>query len=243
LDFQQRALDAVTQKIKAAGSDGRESTGLSLSYSLASVIQSWLFFGVASEALGRNIRHEEFAGADADGPHLSIDLRIPKWYWRELKARWDELDDSLTDAEFEAKRVQVQNIYESAQIVALYMDVLASRLDDDMFTEILLSIHMLLYLVAYVLDSNTLKATQTSTSSASTRLLRRRMVKNGWCEKRLNFLDASPMSYLAFYFLSSCWTVWYWFDWLNCSADLVKGGALFIHVLRRLVDLARDHVP
>lgn len=50
------------------------------SHSLASAIQSWLFFGLASEALGRNIRHEEFAGADLDGPHPSIDLRIPEWY-------------------------------------------------------------------------------------------------------------------------------------------------------------------
>ncbi|TVY79520.1 hypothetical protein Focb16_v009781 [Fusarium oxysporum f. sp. cubense] len=182
-DFFKRALDA--------------------SHSLASAIQSWLFFGLASEALGRNIRHEEFEGADLDGLHTSIDLRIPEWYWRELKARWDELDDSLTAAEFEAKRTQLKKIYESAQIVVIYIDLLANSLDDNKLTGILLSIHMLLYLVAYVLDSNTLKVTQTTTSSASTKLLKRRMVKNGWCEKRLNFLDASPMFYPAFYFLSS----------------------------------------
>ncbi|KAL7770041.1 hypothetical protein ACKLNR_001425 [Fusarium oxysporum f. sp. zingiberi] len=182
-DFFKRALDA--------------------SHSLVSAIQSWLFFGLASEALGRNIRHEEFAGAELDGPHPSIDLRIPEWYWRELKARWDELDDSLTAAEFEAKRTQLKKIYESAQIVIIYMDLLANSPDDNKLTEILLSIHMLLYLVAYVLDSNTLKVTQTTTSSASTKLLKRRMVKNRWCEKRLNFLDASPMFYPAFYFLSS----------------------------------------
>lgn len=135
-DFFQRALDAETQKIKAAESDGQESTSLSLSHSLASAIQSWLFFGIASEALGRNIRHEEFAGADPDGPHLSIDLRIPEWYWRELKARWDELDDSLTAAEFEAKRAQLKKIYESAQILVIYMDLLANGLDDDKLTEI-----------------------------------------------------------------------------------------------------------
>jgi hypothetical protein len=202
-DFFKRALDAETQKIKAAESDGQESTSLSLSHSLASAIQSWLFFGIASEALGRNIRHEEFAGADPDGPHLSIDLRIPEWYWRELKARWDELGDSLTAAEFKAKRAQLKKIYESAQILVIYIDLLANGLDEDKLTEILLSIHMLLYLVAYVIDSNTLKVTQTTTSSASTKLLKRRMVKNGWCEKRLNFLDASPMFYPAFYFLSS----------------------------------------
>jgi len=83
------------------------------------------------------------------------------------------------------------------------MDFLANGLDDDKLTEILLSIHMLLYLVAYVLNFNTLQGTKTTTSSASTKLLKRRMVKNGWCEKRLNFLDASPMFYPAFYFLSS----------------------------------------
>ncbi|KAI8649100.1 HET domain-containing protein [Fusarium keratoplasticum] len=202
-DFFKRTLDAETQKMDAAESDGQESTSLPLSHSLASTIQSWLFFGLASEALGRNIRHEEFAGADPDGPHPSIDLRIPEWYWRELKARWDELDDSLTAAEFDAKRTQLKKIYESAQILVIYMDLLANVLDDDKLTEILLSIHMLLYLVASVLDSNTLKVTQTTTSSASTKLLKRRMVKNGWCEKRLNFLDASPMFYPAFYFLSS----------------------------------------
>jgi hypothetical protein len=198
-----RALDAERQKIKAAESDGQESTSLSLSHSLGPAIQLCLFFGVASEALGRNVRHEEFAGADLDGSHLSIDLRIPAWYWRELKARWDELDDNLTAAEFEAKRAQLKEIYNSALIFITFLDILANGQDDDQLTEILLSGHMLLYLVACVLDSSTLKVTQTHTSSASTMLLKRRMVKNGWCEKRLNFLDVSPMSYPAFYFLSS----------------------------------------
>ncbi len=202
-DFFERAFDAEMQMIKAAQSDGQESASFLLSHLLASVIQSWLFFGVASEALGRNIRHEEFAVTDHDGPHLSIDLRIPEWYWQELKARWDELDDRLTAAEFEAKRVQLKKIYESAQIYVIYMDLLANSLDDDELTEILLSIHMLFYLVAYVLDSETLKVIPMTRSSASTKLLKRRMVKNGWCEKRLNFLDTSPMVYPAFYFLSS----------------------------------------
>ena len=158
LDLFKKALDAERQKIKAAESDGQESTSLSPIHSLASVIQSWLFFGIASEALGRNIRHEEFAAADPDGPHLSIDLRIPEWYWRELKARWDELDDSLTAAEFEAKRAQLKKIYERAQILVICMDLLANGLDDDKLTEILLSIHMLLYLVAYILDSKDRKS-------------------------------------------------------------------------------------
>ena len=198
-----RWLDAERESINAAESDGQWSTGYSLSHSLASAMQSWLFFGMASQALGRHISYEEFAGADSDGSHISIDVRLPEWYWRELKARWDELDGSLTAAEFEAKRVQQKKIYESALILVVYMDTLAIYLNDDKLTEILLSIHMLLYLVAQVLDSNTPRITQTTTTSASTALLKRRMIKNGWCEKRLNFLDASPMTYPAFYFLSS----------------------------------------
>lgn len=191
------------QKLKAAESNGQESTSFSPSYCLGSSIQSWLFFGIASEALGRIIRHEELAVADPEGLHLSIDIRIPVWYWRELKARWDELDNSLTAAEFKAKRAQVEKIYENAQMLVIRMDVLANDLDDDKLTEILLSIYMLLFLVADVLDSSTLKVARTNTYLASTKLLRRRMVKNGWCEKRLNFLDASPMFYPALYFLSS----------------------------------------
>ena len=136
LDFFERALDAETQKIEAAESDGQESTSFSPIHWLASAVQSWLFFGIASEALGRNIRHEEFAGADPDGPHLFIDLRIPEWFWRELKARRDELDDSLTAAEFEAKRAQLKKIYESAQISVIHMDFLANSLDDDRLTKI-----------------------------------------------------------------------------------------------------------
>ncbi|RBR22706.1 hypothetical protein FVER53590_03256 [Fusarium verticillioides] len=117
-------------------------------------------------------------------------------------ARWDELNNSLTAAELEAKRTELKKVYQSAQIVLIYIDNVAN-LDDDKLTEILLSVHMLSYLVAYVLDSDTLKVAKTSTMSASTKLLKRRMIKNGWCEKRLNFLDASPMSYPEFYFISS----------------------------------------
>ena len=201
-NFFEWACDVKIAEIIAAQSDGREKASFSRSQSLASAIQSWLFFGIASEALGRNIRHEEFACADPDGPHPSIDLRIPEWYSRELKARWDELDDSLTATEFKAKRAKLRKIYKNALVSVICTEALASHLDDDKLTEVVLSIHMLLYLVAYVLNFD-LKVAQTIPMSASTNLLKRRMVKNGWCEKRLNFLDSSPMYYPALYFLSS----------------------------------------
>lgn len=202
-DFFEKAFDAELQKSKAGKLNERDGTASSLSSPLASTIQSWLFFGLASEALGRNIRPEEFADTGPDGQQFSIDLRIPEWYWWELKARWDELNDSLTAAEFEAKRAQLKKMYKSAQIIVIYIDFLANSLGDDKLTEVLLSMHILLYLVATVLDPDALKVTQTITSSASTKLLKSRMIKNGWCEKRLNFLHSSPMSYPAFYFLSS----------------------------------------
>lgn len=204
-DFFKDAIDGVTQKNDAAiKSDGHESSSLTLGQLLASAIQSWLFFGIASEALGRNIKHEEFASTQPDGDHLSIDIRIPAWYWRELKARWDELDDDIANAnEYEAKKAGLKKIYESAQIIVLYMDFLAISVDEGNLAETLLSVHLLLYLIASVLDDDELKVTQTVTESASTKLLKRRMIKNGWCEKRLNFMHASAMIYPAFYFLSS----------------------------------------
>ena len=104
LDFFEKALDAETQKIKAAESDGQESTSFSPSHSLASAIQSLLFFGIASEALGRNIRHEELAGpwtlVDALLPLHMVDVRPTTalktktcwrlWHIYTLKIGWAE---------------------------------------------------------------------------------------------------------------------------------------------------------
>jgi hypothetical protein len=202
-EFFKKVTDGIKENTNASDSDRQESTSLAVSNSLAIVTQEWLFFGVASEALGRNIRHEEFADADPGGPHLSIDICIPVWYWRDLKARWDELDGSLTAADFEAKRAQLKDIYESVKLNVIYMEVLADFFLNDKLTRVLLSVHMLLYLVAYVLDYDTLKVPQTIRDAATTKLLKHRMVGNGWCRKRLNFLDASPMFYPTLYFLSS----------------------------------------
>ena len=198
-----KTFDAETQIFEATGSDDQKSTGNSIGHLLASVIQSSLFFGIASEALGRNIRHEEFADTESNGSHLSMDVRIPFWYWRELKARWDELDDSLTTVDLMAKRVRLVCIIFDARMYVNYLDSMAKHINDDQLSGILLSVHLLLYLVAHVLDSSVFESTKTKTSLASMILLKRRMIKNGWCEKRLNFMDTSPVPYPAFYFLSS----------------------------------------
>ena len=194
-------LDAETQNIRNAAYDRQE--GCVFSHTLISAIQSWLFFGLASEALGRDIKHEEFAGVDPYGLHLSFDLRIPEWYWRELKARWSGQDNSFPTPQFQAERANLKIFYGIVQTSVTLLDALANGQDDDKLTQILLSIHMLLYLVADVLDCKTLKVIPTTVNSASTKFLKHRMIKNGWCEKRLNFLDASPMFYPALYFISS----------------------------------------
>jgi len=76
----EKVLDAKKKKAESDRPDGQESTNSSPRHSLASDIQSSLFFGVASKVLGRNIEHEEFAVTDPVRSHLSINLRIPEWY-------------------------------------------------------------------------------------------------------------------------------------------------------------------
>ncbi|KAG4412876.1 hypothetical protein IFR04_013985 [Cadophora malorum] len=46
----------------------------------ASVIESLLFFGLASEALGQKIKHEDFVTLSKDGcAEKTIEARIPEW--------------------------------------------------------------------------------------------------------------------------------------------------------------------
>jgi hypothetical protein len=203
LDFLKKVLETDMQQITNAQSDNQGTTSFSLARSLASAIQSWLFFGLASQALGRDIRYEEFASSATDGTPSTIDLRVPEWYWRELEDRWKKLDDSLTAAEYEAKTAELETIYEDARMQTIAMDFAADALQDDDLSKVLLSVHLMLYLVARAIESDTVKLTPAITRSASTKLLKRRMVENGWCEKRLNFLEASSMFHPELYFLSS----------------------------------------
>ena len=136
----------------ARESDEHERSKCVENHSLASAIQSWLFFGIASEALGRNVKHEEFADLDPHRSHLSIDLRVPRWYWRELKARWNELYGSLPASEFKARKARLEEVHESLHEVITKTDILMNDKDDDELAGILLSLQMLLYLVACVLD-------------------------------------------------------------------------------------------
>jgi hypothetical protein len=202
-EFFTKVFDAEKEKINASELVKPESASLGMDDLLASTTQAWLFFGIASEALGRSVKHEEFADVSPGETHPSIDVRIPIWFWRELKAQWVEIDGSLTAAEFEVKRAQLKKIYDSAILYVIYVDLVAGLSNDEKLTQVLLSVHMLLYLVAYVLDYSSPKATLAIKGMATTKLLKERMVGNGWCKKRLNLLYSFPMQYPALYFLSS----------------------------------------
>jgi len=168
--------------------------------SLASIIQSWLFFGLASEALGRDVTHDEFIEKCAVGTsEASIDLRIPKWFWSELKARWDNLQDTLSANKYERRKQEIKRYFNLAQMMVGYLDLDGEEGDTELAL-VLLLVHMLLYLIANLFDST--KILQPSLRCKSTQVLIQRMLKNGWCRKRLNF-EVVPMFYPALYFMSS----------------------------------------
>ncbi|PQE07484.1 Heterokaryon incompatibility protein [Rutstroemia sp. NJR-2017a BBW] len=137
--FFMRAVDAEEEKINVSVFDETGSTRSVVGDFLASTTQAWLFFGLASEALGRNVKHEEFADVGPGETLPCIDVRIPLWFWRELKDRWDELYASLTAAEFEDKRARLGSIYDSALLRAIDMDSKAHMLDYRNLTQVLLS--------------------------------------------------------------------------------------------------------
>lgn len=170
-------------------------------HSLASVIQSWLFFGLASEVLGRDIKHDEFIEKYAiDASEASIDLRIPKWFWTELKGRWDNLQTTISANEYEQKKEKILRCCNLALKRVCYLDIQEKKSARELDL-VLLSVHMLLYLIAALFGS--MDILQTSLQCNSAQVLIQRMLKNGWCRKRLNFVKVIPVFYPALYFMSS----------------------------------------
>ncbi|KAK4222930.1 hypothetical protein QBC38DRAFT_512675 [Podospora fimiseda] len=160
-----------------------------------SVVQGWLFFGLASEALGRDIAHDEFF----DNDQKSIDVRIPLWFWSELKTRWSKLRTRADQDTYMQKKEHLKKCYNLALEVVGFQDF--AGINNEHLPSILLSVHMLLFIITNTFASA--KVLQTSLRAISTQLLVERMVDNGWCRKRLNFLDSMRLAYPALYFLAS----------------------------------------
>ena len=167
----------------------------------APFVQAWCFFGLASEALGRDVAHDEFLEKCPVGTsETSIDLRIPLWFLSELKSHWRRLRDILSADAYEQKRKELKQCFDLVLVVLAHIDQLAEAGDAEL-SLVILSVHVLMYLIHDIFDSA--KLLKTCLESKSTQLLVRRMLKNGWCRKRLNFIKSTSMFYPTLYFMSS----------------------------------------
>ncbi|KIW02006.1 hypothetical protein, variant [Verruconis gallopava] len=152
---------------------------------VAAVLQAWLFFGLACEALGRDVDHNEFVElGDGAAPQGTIDLRMPIRFWTELQTRWCDLQARLSEAEFEGKKSHLMRCLELAETTMCRQDLNGQNMDDEDLAQ------------SYTV-------LQVTPRSKATQLLVRRMVQNGWCRKRLNFVQTTPMLYPGLYYMAS----------------------------------------
>jgi hypothetical protein len=125
----------------------------------ASIIQSWLFFGLASEALGRDVTHDEFLERCAVGTsETSIDLRIPLWFLSEFKARWKRLRSTLSADAYKRKERELKQCCVLVLITIGFRDLQAEEGDTEL-SLVVLSVHMLLYLICDMFGSTELLRT------------------------------------------------------------------------------------
>jgi hypothetical protein len=167
----------------------------------ASILQAWLFFGLASEALGRDVAHHEFLEKCAVGAsETSIDLRMPFWFWSELGARWKRLRNTVSADAYKHEQRKLK-LYCILTVIVLADRDLRAEQEDTQLSLVVLSVHMLFYLISGILDSPDVLRTNLKTKS--TQLLTQRMVENGWCRKRLNFIESTRTIYPVLYYMSS----------------------------------------
>ncbi|KAK0624003.1 hypothetical protein B0T14DRAFT_478080 [Immersiella caudata] len=192
------------QVLRAARATPASSSRLDVARNaLASTIQSWLFFGLATETLGRDIPHGEFIERSAHGGSDGwIDLRIPSWFWHQLRARWTSLKNTMSEHEYNEKQQRARACVTATKKMLDILDSMVYRPGLDLeLGPVLLSVHMLLYLIATIISE--IEVPLSDLSLVSTQFLVRRMVEVGWCRKRLNIIDVFPVSYPVLYFLSS----------------------------------------
>jgi hypothetical protein len=117
----------------------------------AAIAQTWLFFGLASEALGRDTLHEEFFDINSRGGLVtdSTDLRIPRWFHDELERHWDTLRNECPTDEYVRKRRDLERCITLAWTTVGILDLQGDK-EDSNLSLVLLSVHMLLYMIAGV---------------------------------------------------------------------------------------------
>ena len=178
--------------------------GCSKPHIAASVVQSWLFFGLASEALGRDVDHMEFVETSDGHSEGLIDIRIPKWFWVELRERLEHLRTTLPTEDFEKKRRNLSDCFVHTFGVLRLRDCAEDKEIDETLEIVFLSVQMLHCVIADVLGiPSDYCGSAADLSSKSTQVLLRRMIENGWCRRRLNFINAVTIPYPSLYYLSS----------------------------------------
>jgi hypothetical protein len=117
----------------------------------AAIAQTWLFFGLASEALNRDILHAEFLDIDSKGGLVmdSIDLRIPRWFHDELERYWDTLRNEFPADEYWRKKRDLERCITLTWTTIGILDLEGDK-EDSNLALVLLSVHMLLYMIAGV---------------------------------------------------------------------------------------------
>ncbi|KAL6711003.1 hypothetical protein ACN47E_006878 [Coniothyrium glycines] len=166
------------------------------------LIQSLLFFGLASVALGRTVKNADFLEERCEGADQKyIDLRMPSWFLEEIDRRWDRLKDTLSSETYEAKKAKLLERCEITTTIIIMIDQIGWAKENEECSVLLLSIHMLLFLIAKLFDKS--KVQRASLECGPTKLLVRRCIDNGWCRKRLNSINSAYLTYPALYFMSS----------------------------------------
>jgi hypothetical protein len=120
-------------------------------------------FGLASEALGRDIAHGEFLEKNSTSSSgQSIDLRIPLRFWSELVARWTRLAKIPDRNKYEREEKKLEDCCNFTTVVLCLLELHGEPKAEDGDTElalVLLSVHMLLYLISSILRSGKLEIT------------------------------------------------------------------------------------
>ena len=170
----------------------------------ASLLQTWLFFGLASQALGRDVDHNEFLEKSfEDGSsNISIDIRISRWFWIEFRRRWEHLR-TVRPKEATARERERLTGCLTHTFATLYLRDRDEAADEALAT-VYLSVRMLYCVILDVIGlPPDYRSWAADPARSSTQVLLRRMIEHGWCRKRLNFVNAVTIPYPCLYYLSS----------------------------------------
>ncbi|KAK9776439.1 putative Het domain protein [Seiridium cardinale] len=171
---------------------------------LASLLQSWLFFGLMSECLGQDIDSQVFVRrCQRKSPEKlagkpTIDIRVDNTFLIQFGERRKRLWNTL----FEARRVFLEKellenvLFAQNQVELLELHI--KEKSDDFCLNALL-VRMLLHVIMFQLEQPLGPVNMTAPSA---QVIVQRMLAMGWCKQRVTFA-CRQFSYPALYYMSS----------------------------------------